>query len=53
LVEGTSKKSVEMLFGRNSQNTVVVFPKGNLKPGDYVDVKVNRCTATTLIGETH
>jgi len=51
LVEGTSKKSAEMLFGRNSQNTVVVFPAGNLKKGDYVNVKVHRCTATTLIGE--
>jgi tRNA-2-methylthio-N6-dimethylallyladenosine synthase len=51
LVEGTSKKSKEMLFGRNSQNTVVVFPKGDLKPGDYADVRVDRCTSTTLIGE--
>lgn len=51
LVEGTSKKSEEMLFGRNSQNTVVVFPKGGLRPGDYVYVHVNRCTSTTLIGE--
>jgi tRNA-2-methylthio-N6-dimethylallyladenosine synthase len=51
LVEGTSKKSKDMLFGRNSQNTVVVFPKGDLRPGDYVYVNVNRCTSTTLIGE--
>lgn len=51
LVEGTSKKSKEMLFGRNTQNTVVVFPKGDLRPGDYAEVRVDRCTATTLIGE--
>lgn len=51
LIEGVSKKSGEMLFGRNSQNTVVVFPAGDLKKGDYVNVKVNRCTATTLIGD--
>lgn len=51
LVEGTSKKSDQMLFGRNSQNTVVVFPKYNLKPGDYVNVRVDRCTTTTLIGD--
>ena len=50
LIEGTSKKSEEMLSGRNSQNTVVVFPKGDLKPGDYVNVKIERCTAATLIG---
>lgn len=52
LVEGVSKKNKEELFGRNSQNTVIVFPAGNHKKGDYVNVKVNRCTATTLIGET-
>lgn len=51
LVEGVSKKNKEELFGRNSQNTVVVFPAGNHKKGDYVNVKVTRCTSTTLIGE--
>ncbi len=51
LIEGVSKKSDEMLMGRNSQNTVVVFPKNNHKPGEYVHVKVNKCTSTTLIGE--
>ncbi len=51
LIEGVSKKNDEELFGRNSQNTVVVFPKGNLKKGQYVNVAVKRCTATTLIGE--
>jgi tRNA-2-methylthio-N6-dimethylallyladenosine synthase len=51
LVEGTSKKSKDELFGRNSQNMVVVFPKGDLKPGQYINVKINDCTATTLIGE--
>ncbi len=52
LVEGTSHRSQEHLFGRNSQNKVIVFPKGNLKPGDYVNVKVTDCTAATLIGDT-
>ncbi|MBK7885974.1 MAG: tRNA (N6-isopentenyl adenosine(37)-C2)-methylthiotransferase MiaB [Bacteroidetes bacterium] len=51
LVEGVSKKSDEMLSGRNSQNTVVVFPKGNLQPGDYVNVRITHCTTATLIGE--
>jgi tRNA-2-methylthio-N6-dimethylallyladenosine synthase len=51
LVEGTSKKSKEDLFGRNSQNTVVVFPKGNYKKGDYVNVFVTSCTGGTLIGK--
>ena len=50
LVEGTSKKSAEMLYGRNSQNVVVVFSIFNLKPGDYAVVHTSECTATTLIG---
>jgi len=51
LIESTSKKSDEMLSGRNSQNTTVVFPKGNHKKGDYVNVKATSCTSSTLIGE--
>jgi tRNA-2-methylthio-N6-dimethylallyladenosine synthase len=52
LIEGFSKKSEEMLMGRNSQNTVVVFPKKENKKGDYVNVLVTSCTSSTLIGET-
>lgn len=51
LIEGFSKKSNEMLMGRNSENAVVVFPKGNHKKGDYVLVKATTCTTSTLIGE--
>lgn len=51
LVENVSKKSAYMMSGRNSQNTVVVFPKGNLKKGDYVNVLITSCTSGTLIGE--
>lgn len=51
LIEGFSKKSEEMLMGRNSQNSVVVFPKGNHKKGEYVDVFVDQCTSSTLIGK--
>ncbi|MBA3666062.1 MAG: tRNA (N6-isopentenyl adenosine(37)-C2)-methylthiotransferase MiaB [Bacteroidetes bacterium] len=50
LVEGYSKKSEDMLMGRNSQNSVVVFPKENYKKGDYVNVLVDKCTSSTLIG---
>jgi tRNA-2-methylthio-N6-dimethylallyladenosine synthase len=50
LIEGYSKKSKEMLAGRNSQNSVVVFPAGNYKPGMYVDVLAESCTTATLIG---
>jgi tRNA-2-methylthio-N6-dimethylallyladenosine synthase len=52
LVEGTSKKNEEELYGRNDQNKVVVFPKQHYKKGDYVYVKVNSCTAGTLLGNT-
>ncbi|MBD0832841.1 tRNA (N6-isopentenyl adenosine(37)-C2)-methylthiotransferase MiaB [Aestuariibaculum sediminum] len=51
LIEKPSKRSNEHWSGRNSQNTVVVFPKGNYKPGDFVNVKITDCTSTTLIGE--
>jgi tRNA-2-methylthio-N6-dimethylallyladenosine synthase len=51
LVEGTSKKSTDELYGRTSQNKVVVFQKMNYKPGDYVRVKILRYTSATLIGE--
>jgi tRNA-2-methylthio-N6-dimethylallyladenosine synthase len=52
LVEGTSHRSEEHLFGRTSQNKVVVFPKNDLRPGMYVNVEVTDCTAATLIGKT-
>ncbi|WP_442787682.1 tRNA (N6-isopentenyl adenosine(37)-C2)-methylthiotransferase MiaB [Flavobacterium suncheonense] len=51
LVEKESKRSDAHWSGRNSQNTVVVFPKENYKPGDFVLVKISDCTSATLIGE--
>jgi len=51
LAEGTSKKSPEHLFGRNSQNKVVVFPEENFVKGDYVNVLVEKSTSATLIGK--
>lgn len=50
LVEGVSKKSKEELFGRTSQNKVVVFPMKNLKPGDYAKVLITGYTSGTLLG---
>jgi tRNA-2-methylthio-N6-dimethylallyladenosine synthase len=50
LIEGDSKKSEAHWMGRNSQNTVVVFPKGNYKKGEFVNVKIERCTSATLLG---
>lgn len=48
LVEGASKRSADKLYGRNSQNKVIIFPKGKHKIGDYIDVTVKDCTAATL-----
>jgi len=51
LVEGISKKSADKYFGRNSQNKVIVFPKGSAQIGDFVPVKVTNVSSATLIGE--
>ena len=51
LVEGESHRSREQLFGRNSQNKVIVFDRRDAKPGTYRHVRVNNCTAATLLGE--
>ena len=51
LVEKESKKSELFWSGRNEQNTVVVFPKGIYNIGDFVDVRVYKCTSATLIGK--
>jgi len=51
LAESVSRKSGKELSGRNSQNKVVVFPKKDYKPGDFINVKVNACTPATLKGE--
>jgi tRNA-2-methylthio-N6-dimethylallyladenosine synthase len=53
LIEGDSKKSDQAWAGRNGQNKLIVFPKGDydLKKGDYVEVSVKECTSATPIGE--
>ena len=53
LIEGDSKRSDKDWMGRNTQNKVIVFAKGNfnLKKGDYAEVKVNDCTQATLLGQ--
>ena len=50
LIEKTSKKSKLHWSGRNSENTVVVFPKEHYKVGDFVNVKITDCTSATLLG---
>jgi len=50
LIEGTSKRSEDHLFGRTDHNKVVIFPKEDYRKGEYVWVKVDDCTAGTLLG---
>jgi tRNA-2-methylthio-N6-dimethylallyladenosine synthase len=50
LIEGTSKKNENELQGRNDQNKVIIFPKRNFNKGEYVHIKIDRCTAGTLFG---
>ncbi|WNJ21541.1 tRNA (N6-isopentenyl adenosine(37)-C2)-methylthiotransferase MiaB [Pontibacter sp. G13] len=52
LIEGNSKRSEHDWCGRNDQNKMIVFPKqGDLKPGDYVIVKVKDATSATLLAD--
>ena len=51
LIEGFSKKSNNDYCGRSDQNAMVVFPVSeNCKPGQYVNVLIERSTTATLIG---
>ena len=51
LLEGTSKRSADKMFGRTSQNKVVIIDKRDHRVGDYVRVRVTECSSATLIGE--
>ncbi len=51
LIEGFSKRSHEQLFGRTSQNKVVIFDKKNYRVGQFVNVRITRATSATLFGE--
>ncbi len=50
LVEGPSKKNEEEYCGRTDTNKFVVFPKGKLKKGDLVTLKIESCNGATLFG---
>lgn len=51
LVEGISKRSSQDLYGRNSQNKVVVFPREFFHIGNLVEVEIEQATSATLIGK--
>lgn len=50
LVEGRSKRSAAQMFGRTSQNKVVLFDKGDNKVGDLINVVITDATPATLFG---
>jgi tRNA-2-methylthio-N6-dimethylallyladenosine synthase len=49
LVEGPSRTDPTLLRGRTRRNTTVNF-RGDARPGDLVDVLIERATSTTLAG---
>ncbi len=51
LVEGESKRSAQQMFGRTSQNKVVVFDREDAVVGEYVRVVIESCSSATLIGK--
>ena len=51
LIEGNSKKSLNYLKGRTSENKVVIFPKKTSLDKNYVDVEIKSCNSATLFGE--
>jgi len=46
-----SHKPIAELMGRNTQNKAIVFTSEKYKPGDYVHVRITKCTSGTLLGE--
>lgn len=52
LIDGLSKKSDLDFAGKTEHNITVIFPVDkNYKPGDYVNVLIERCTPATLLGK--
>ena len=51
LVEGPSKRNSERWTGRTTTNKVTIFdPSPNIKPGNIIQIKINRSTSMTLFG---
>ena len=50
LIEGVSKRRNDQLFGRTSQNKVVIFDNSGQQKGTYITVEITDCSSATLIG---
>ena len=52
LIEGTSKKSDQDYCGRGDSGAMAIFPAiEGVKPGQYANVLIEKCTSATLIGK--
>jgi tRNA-2-methylthio-N6-dimethylallyladenosine synthase len=51
LVEGTSKRESRDWSGRTDGNKMVVFPRTDQNPGQYIKVKIHSASANTLKGD--
>lgn len=52
LIEGTSKKSDLDYCGRGDSGAMAIFPAiEGVKPGQYANVYIEKCTSATLIGK--
>lgn len=51
VIEGISKKSDKMLFGRTDGNKTVIIPVNGAKAGDKLKVRITRGNSATLFGE--
>jgi tRNA-2-methylthio-N6-dimethylallyladenosine synthase len=57
LVEGVSKRSADHVYGRNSQNSIVILPRygssAELTPGTFVNARIESATPGSLKGSIH
>ena len=55
LIEGVSKRSTEHMYGRNTQNAVVIVPRrsngSELRPGDLIKALITSSTSGSLQGD--
>ena len=55
LIEGVSKRSAEHLYGRNTQNAVVIVPRMHaateLMPGTFIRARITSSTSGSLQGD--
>jgi tRNA-2-methylthio-N6-dimethylallyladenosine synthase len=51
MLHKASKRDAEQLVGRTDHFRAVIVARGEHRPGDLVNVKIDRSTGATLFGE--